>query len=57
MLKVKQFSKTYHSEYDMTYSQSMIAHCGKISESLLVVPKQRKGGTFNEKSETKLLSK
>ena len=31
MLKVKQFSKTYHSEYDMTYSQSTIAHCGKIS--------------------------
>ncbi len=31
MLKVKQLSKTYHSEYDVTYSQSMIAHCGKIS--------------------------
>ena len=31
MLKVKQFSKTDHSEYDMTYSQTTIAHCGEIS--------------------------
>ena len=31
MLKVKQLSKTNQSEYDMTYSQSTIAHCGKIS--------------------------
>ena len=31
MLKVKQLNHTYHSEYDMTYSQSTIAHCGKIS--------------------------
>ena len=32
MLKVKQLSKTYHSEYAMTYSQSTIAHCGKKSQ-------------------------
>ena len=31
MLKVKQLSKTNQSEYDMTYSQLTIAHCGKIS--------------------------
>ena len=31
MLKVKQLSNTYYSEYDMTYSQSPIAHGGKIS--------------------------
>jgi len=33
MLKVRKFSKSYHSEYDVTYSQSMIAHCGKISHN------------------------
>ena len=31
MLKVKQLSKTYHSEYDVKCDQSMIAHCGKGS--------------------------
>ena len=31
MLKVKQFSKTYNWEYNVTYSQWTIAHCGKIS--------------------------
>ena len=62
MLKVKQFSKTYHSEYDMTYSQSTIAHCGKISHKYNEVnffsssQNSEEGGTIDEKSETKLLS-
>ena len=33
MLKVKQLCKAYHSEYDVTYSQSMIAQCGKRSHN------------------------
>ena len=33
MLKVKHFSKTYQSEYDVTCSQSTIAHCEKISHN------------------------
>ncbi len=33
MLKVKQLSKTYNSEYNVTYSLSTIAHCGKMSHN------------------------
>ena len=61
MLKVKQFSKTYHSEYDVTYSQSTIAHCGKkVIITMKWIPSRRpeteKRSTFDEKSITKLLS-
>jgi hypothetical protein len=62
MLKLEQLSKTYHSEYDVECSQSMIARCGKRSLKYIEVnffsssKNKSKGVTFDEKSKSKLLS-
>ena len=56
MLKVKQLSKTYHSEYDVKCDQSMIAQCGKGSDKHNEVnffsssQDRGKGGRFTRKA-------